>query len=568
MDVYEQSFGRNIGILSEAEQARLATCSIAIAGMGGIGGNVAVILARMGVGRFRIADFDNFELANINRQYGATVDTIGQPKCAVTAAAIKAINPSAQVQVFSEGFTSQNGDELLSEADIAVDAIDFYSIDTHLEFHARTREHGLFTLMGSPIGFSACLQVFDPAGMSLAEYCGIRPGMDPLEEQLRYACGLVPALAHIDYYDVSTAESNTDFSAGVGPSVASACGLAAALVATEIVLILLNRRPVRAIPHTFQFDPYTFRYERTFTPGGMANYDPGPAIARIKDRSSLVPQVLDFLYGKPNSERVAVNGVRLFCRQEGSGEPLVLISPLGGDSSFWARQVDDLARSFRVVTFDGRGTGISTPCPDQCSVEDLADDLIALLEHLKIGKGHLVGLALGGLVGIEVAARRPDLVGSLVLASPYAAADQQVRDITEQWRDLAREQGMEELFESCMQWVFSAGYLSRNRAELDKLKTFFRLTTQDPDSFCQLSLAGVRYDARPVLAKVSCPVLIMRAGADRILGAGHAGELANGLPDARLVTIDEAPHFLTWECAGKFTSAVVSFLDSIERTTA
>lgn len=559
-DRYHRSFGRNIGILTLAEQEKLAESTVAVVGTGGVGGNVAILLARMGVGRFRIADFDKFELANINRQYGAATDTVGQQKADVVAADIARINPAAEIQVFPEGFTEENADALLAGADIAIDAIDFYAIETHLKLHAKTREHGLFTIMGSPIGFSACLQVFDPDGMGLAEYCGIGPDMDPLEKQMRYACGLVPELAHIDYYDVSTADSNTDFSAGTGPSLACACGIASGLVATETSLILLGRRATRAIPHTFQFDPYMFRYAKTFIPGGMQNYDPAPAIERMTDRSSLVPQVLDFLYGKAQAERIAVNDARIFCREEGSGEPVVFISPLGGDSSFWARQVPVFAESFRVITFDARGTGISTPCPDHCSVEELASDLIGLLDHLNVRSAHLVGLAIGGLVALEVAALRPDLARTLVIASSYEAADDRLRQLTGRWRELARTGGMEVLFEECLNSVFSPAYIEQNRAEMDKLKTFFRLTMHDPESFCQLSLAGVSYDTQPILPKISTPTLVLHGGQDRVIDPDHAKQLAAGIPEARLTEIPDGSHFMPYENAEAFNAAVLSFI--------
>lgn len=565
--VYDQSFGRNIGIVTRDEQEVLRSATVAVAGLGGIGGNVTVQLARMGVGRFRLADFDNFELANINRQYGASTETVGRPKCEVVAEELRRINPEVQVEVFGDGFTAETAEPLLAGADLALDAVDFYSIETHLAFHEQTRRHGLYTLMGSPVGFSACLQIFDPNGMSLAEYCGITPGMDPLEKQLRYACGLVPELAHIDYYDVSTAQSNTDFSAGVGPSMAGACGLAASLVAVEAVLLLLGRRPPRVIPHTLQFDPYTFRCEWTYLPGGMRDYDPTPVIKRIPDRSSLVPQVLDHLYGKRADHRAPVNGAELFWRDEGSGEPVVLVSPLGADSSFWARQLSALADR-RVISFDPRGAGASSPCPDGCSVDLLADDLIGLLDQLGVADAHLVGVALGGLVAAEVAARRPDLTRSLVLASAYPIADDQIRAVTASWREVSRARDMEELFEEVLHWLFTPEYVRATRAEMDKLKTFFRLTVQDPESFRQQSLAGVRHDARPALREVACPTLVLHGGSDRLVARRHAEELAALLPDARLVVLESASHFLTWENADDFNAETVAFLDSVPARTA
>lgn len=562
MSDYERSFSRNLGIVTPEEQQVLRTATVAIVGLGGIGGNVAVLLARMGVGRFRLADFDRFELANINRQYGANPETVGRPKCEVMAEELRRINPEAQVEVFDEGFTAGTADRLLAGAGLAVDAVDFYAIETHLALHEQTRRHGLPTLMGSPVGFSACLQVFEPDGMSLADYCGITPGMDPLEKQLRYACGLVPELAHIDYYDVSTARSNTDFSAGTGPSMAGACGLAASLVAIEAVLLLLRRRPSRAVPRTLQFDPYTFRCEWTHLPGGMRDYDPAPVIRRIPDRSSLVPQVLDHLYGKRAERRVRVNGADLFWRDEGSGEPVVLVSPLGADSSFWARQHGALAGR-RVITYDARGSGGSSPCPQGCSVDQLAEDLVGLLDHLGVSGAHLVGLALGGLVAAEVAARRPDLAASLVLVSAYPVADERIRAVTASWRELSRGGDMEELFEQVLHWIFTPDHVLATRVEMDKLKTFFRLTVQDPESFRQQSLAGVRHDARPALARVRCPALVVHGGSDRLVGREHATELAGLLPEARLVVLEPAAHFLTWEHADDVNVELVAFLDSV-----
>lgn len=247
-ELYRASFSRNLGILTEQEQQRLSSATVAVAGLGGIGSNAVMTLARMGVGTFRLADFDSFEVVNINRQFGAGVDTEGRSKCDVIAEELRRVNPSVRIELFPEGFTDGNGDALLGGADLAIDAIDFYAIETHLAFHSQARKHGLFTLMGSPVGFSACLQVFDPNGMSIEEYCGIEPHMTALEKQMRYACGVVPELAHIDYFDVSANGANTNFMSGTGPSLACACNLAASLVASEAVILILGDAPHERSP--------------------------------------------------------------------------------------------------------------------------------------------------------------------------------------------------------------------------------------------------------------------------------------------------------------------------------
>ena len=553
------AFSRNIGILTEAEQKKLADTCVAVAGLGGIGGNVLVLLARMGIGKFRIADFDRFEAVNINRQYGARSDTIGAHKCEVLAREVRLINPAAEIEIVPEGFSEATADTLLDGAHIAVDAVDFYAIDAHLSFHRKTRERGLYTLIGSAVGFSACLQTFDPNGMSLEDYCGITPEMPDLEKHLRYACGIVPELLHIDYFDVSRGASNTDFLKRTGPSLSVACSLAASLVAAEVVLIRLERRPPRVIPHSFQFDPYTYRYARTYVEGGMTNYDPGPAIKKIKDRSSLVPQVLELFYRKKRAHKAAVNGIDLYYRIEGEGRPLLLIAPLGADTSFWSRQVPDFAKRYQVIAFDNCGSGESGS-RNELSTQLMATDAIALVESLGLASVSVAGLALGGLIAQEMAVLRPDLVERLVLASSYMKADEQVHEVTRGWREMAQRDGMEPLFETCVDSLFSPRYMAENRDEIDRLKTFYRLTMQDADDFCRQSEAGVAHDSEPIIGKIACPTLVIHGAGDRLVAPRLGRALAERLPDARFSLIERAPHFLNWEQAATFNREFIQFL--------
>ncbi len=561
-EIYDLSFSRNIGIFHREEQLRLARATVAVVGTGGVGGNAAVTLARMGVGRFRLADFDTFDLVNINRQYGARVDTRGCKKIEVLAEELRGINPSVELDLFPDGFTDECADALLGGADVVLDAVDFYAIDVHLKLHRDARRHGKYVLMGSPVGFSACLQVFDPNGMSLEEYCGITPEMPDLERQLRYACGLVPELAHIEYFDVSAGSSNTNFLSGTGPSLACACGLASSLVASEAVIILLDRRKPRSIPHAFQFDPYTFRYEKTYTDGGMRNYDPDPVLARIADKSSLVAQVFELFYRKSRAEKALVDGRQIYYRIQGTGPDLLLLSPLGSDSGFWARQTQALSGAFRVITFDPCGSGASSPTVEGYSTSQMAGDAIALLDHLGATKVHVVGLALGGLVAQELAIRYPERVDRMVLASTYAHADDVIADTTEAWRRLAARSGMTALFDACLEWLFSPTYIQDSEGEIDKLKTFFRLTLQDPTCFAHQSLAGVRHDSRARLHAIRSPALVLHGGGDRLVSEALARQLASGIPDATFRLMDGAPHFLTWEHARQFNAEVIEFLRS------
>ncbi|AXS41681.1 alpha/beta fold hydrolase [Breoghania sp. L-A4] len=560
-ETYRESFSRNIGILREAEQERLARATVAVVGTGGIGSNCLVTLARMGVGNFNIVDPDTFELANINRQAGADSTTVGARKVDVVEREILAINPDASVRTFAEKFCDANADAVLGDADICIDAIDFYAIEDHLRLHRAARARGLYILMGSPVGFSASMQVFDPDGMDMETFCGITDDMPPMEKQLRYACSVVPKLAHISYFDVSKGDSNTDFLRGTGPSIASACLMAASLVASEVVLILLERRKPRAIPYIFQFDPYTHRYENDYLDGGMTHYDPSEVLESIPDRGSLVANIFDHFYRKVHAERLPLShGGSLCYRTEGEGPPVLFLCPVGTDTSFWSRQCGTLNDAFRLITVDNRGAGRSSALPDSANTRDMAGDVIALLDHLGERGVSIVGLALGGLIAQQVALLRPDLAGRLVLVSAYETADDLILRTTAAWREKAAREGMQALFDETIPWVFSEDYRGERADELYKLKTFYRVNRQDAASFSAQTLAGNTHRPAHPLSEIACETLIIHGEQDRLVRLHHADALQRAIAGSELALMRGGAHFMNWEMHEAFNDVLRGFL--------
>ncbi|MDW8325404.1 MAG: ThiF family adenylyltransferase [Anaerolineales bacterium] len=256
-DYYTEAFSRNIGLLTVAEQERLRRACVAIPGMGGAGGVAAATLARTGIGRFRIADFDEFDVVNMNRQYGATVHTLGRNKAEVMAEVITSINPEAEVAVFTEAITEDNVDEFLAGADVVQDALDYFVPDARRLLYRHARARGLHVVAAGPLGFSSAMLVFSPTGMSFDEYFDIRDDMSFEEKLIAFSIGVAPGGTHLAYID----PKSVDFKKGYGPSLGLACQLASGMAAAEIVNILLKRRPVRAAPHYSQFDPYTMQYK-------------------------------------------------------------------------------------------------------------------------------------------------------------------------------------------------------------------------------------------------------------------------------------------------------------------
>lgn len=264
---YSEAFSRNVGLLSMSEQRQVRNSRVAIAGLGGVGGNHALALARIGFGSFSLADMDKFELANMNRQAGATIDTLGRQKVEVTAEMIKAINPTAELRLFAEGITEENIGDFLEGSMAAVDGIDFFNMRARrLLFHA-ARERGIYALTAAPIGFGATLHVFSPTGMSFDEYFDIRDDTNPADQVLRFGLGLSPKLAHRKYFPPNT----VDLEGRRAPSLAPGCFLAAALVATEIVNLVMKLYPPKVVPYFFQFDPLVQTYKTGYLRRGNRN---------------------------------------------------------------------------------------------------------------------------------------------------------------------------------------------------------------------------------------------------------------------------------------------------------
>ncbi len=249
-DLYRKATARNIGLITEEEQEILRHSTVAIAGMGAVGGNYLLTLARLGVGRFIIADGDVYEPANLHRQAGAFVSTLGKNKAEVMAAMARDINPEADIRVFAEPVTDDNLDAFLDGADVVVDGIDFFQVDARRALFAAARDKGLFALTSGPVACGATLQVFDPAGMSFDDYFGIRPAMTRAERLACFIVGLLPKLPKGRSLDMS----RVDVLGEKGPALAPAVMLCAGVVGVEVLRVLLKREAPRCVPHAFHFD--------------------------------------------------------------------------------------------------------------------------------------------------------------------------------------------------------------------------------------------------------------------------------------------------------------------------
>lgn len=265
--VYEQAFSRNIGWVTAEEQQVLRHKRIAIAGMGGVGGVHLLTLARLGVGAFHIADFDKFDIANFNRQVGATISSLNKPKVEVLAAMAKDINPELDIRIFPEGINKDNLPAFFTGVDLYVDSLDFFAFSARQATFATCANLRIPAITAAPLGMGTALLNFLPGQMTFEEY--FQWGDLPDEEKaLRFLLGLAPAGLHASYL---VDPSAINFKEQRGPSTIMGCQLCAGAAATEALKILLKRGKILAAPHGVHFDAYRNKLVHTWRPGGNKN---------------------------------------------------------------------------------------------------------------------------------------------------------------------------------------------------------------------------------------------------------------------------------------------------------
>lgn len=264
---YRTAFSRNLGWVTEQEQSALRNARVAIAGMGGVGGIHLLTLARLGIGKFNISDFDVFEQVNFNRQAGAAMSTLGRSKVEVMAEQALDINPELDIRTFAEGVNEENLDDFFKDVDLYVDGLDFFVFEAREAVYRACERHKIPAVIAAPLGMGVAVVNLLPGKMTFESFFCFS-GASHQEKALRFLLGLSPAMLQRGYL---ADRSKVDFVGQRGPSTPMACQLCAGAAATEALKILLKRGEVLAAPHGYQFDAYRNKISRTWRPWGNSN---------------------------------------------------------------------------------------------------------------------------------------------------------------------------------------------------------------------------------------------------------------------------------------------------------
>jgi pimeloyl-ACP methyl ester carboxylesterase len=261
---------------------------------------------------------------------------------------------------------------------------------------------------------------------------------------------------------------------------------------------------------------------------------------------------------------VNANGVDLWAEQEGAGDDVVFISGLADEGACWVDQVAGLNDRYRVTTFDNRGVGRSTTPDGEFAIADFAGDVAALMDTLEIESAHVVGSSMGGAIAQELALSHPERVRSLVLNGTWCRGDRFLHEIFRNWMWSAEKaDSIRDFLVTVNLWCFSPRIW--NEGVMDEWVAAAEASpyAQSVDAFCRSTLALIAHDTADRVAGISAPTLITVGDLDLVLPPRFSQELAERIPNARLVVIPDVGHQPFQEVPADYNVLLADFWQSV-----
>lgn len=244
---------------------------------------------------------------------------------------------------------------------------------------------------------------------------------------------------------------------------------------------------------------------------------------------------------------------------DGPSTVVLLHGGTGDSQTYWAAQVEELSKNFRLLLMDHRGFGRSDSL-EEFSIAGCASDVVALLDEYSVPSADLVGLSLGGAIAIQTALARPDRVGRLVLADTFSSVrtERFQRFIDYALIASLREGGHDLMFNINLIFAHGERYLADSRDSFSEAMIAWRET--EVDRYVK-SLQAIRdWDVDSRLGEITAPSLVIWGSDDIEVPRVYAERLAAGLPNAILTVIPEAGHKSCADAPLAFNKLVRTFL--------
>lgn len=254
--------------------------------------------------------------------------------------------------------------------------------------------------------------------------------------------------------------------------------------------------------------------------------------------------------------KVDINGCGLYYEEHGQGEPLLLIQGFAGNQIAWFFQVRAFEKYFRVITFDSRSIGKSDISKVPLSIPLLVQDVVSLMDYLKIERAHILGLSLGGLIAQTIAFQHPERVIKLILGSTLPATEMQY--VLADVEKLIQNQPYEDVA-GVMSQVISIAFNKRLYRYFIKLLSRPRLESEYSEYLRQMRSLE-HFSTLNKLHLIQASTLIITGSGDRLVSPKCSELIAGRIPHAKLVVVKGGSHAFFIEMRGRFNREVLRFL--------
>ena len=261
--------------------------------------------------------------------------------------------------------------------------------------------------------------------------------------------------------------------------------------------------------------------------------------------------------------KATVNGISVNYTLEGPATaPVVTMShSLATDLSMWDPTAPALTGRFRVLRYETRGHGQTEAPKGAYTLDQLADDALALLKALGIQKTHWVGLSMGGMIGQTLALKAPELFASLSLCDTSSRIPPEAKPLWDERIHTAETKGMEPLVEGTLNRWFTAPYKAKGGPVIETVAGMIRSTPPAGYIGCCQAISGLNLTDR--IGAIKAPTLIIVGEDDQGTPVAASKVMNEKIPGSQLVILESAAHLSNMEQPEAFTNGLVGFLSKV-----
>ena len=262
----------------------------------------------------------------------------------------------------------------------------------------------------------------------------------------------------------------------------------------------------------------------------------------------------------------ATDGTRIHFEVTGKSgaTPVLMIQGLGASKNAWNLQRIAMATRFRIISFDNRGAGRSDKPTAPFTLEQMAEDAIAVLDAAGIETAHVVGASMGGVISQIVAVKYPHRVRSLTLVCTACRNHPWRQELLQSWAKTAEEKGMIEVGKEAAQWVMSPRSFRRLVPAFTWMGPLAALRPRHSFVSQIHAILNTREDLVDQLSTITAPTMVIVGNQDILTPRGDSEEIAERIPNAELVVISGAAHGLMMEHSSTFNKILIEFLQRTE----